>query len=90
MCVSTVKWIIALLQGVRHGALKKGEAPGELWSPYAVAIDSNSNYIYVAEGHPFGNFPRISIFSDAGEFLDSCTHEHMNCPEGIANSYTHK
>ena len=63
---------------------KEGNAPGELWYPNAVAIDRNSNHIYVAEGNPFGNFPRISIFSDGGEFLNSYTHEHMKYPKGIA------
>ena len=62
---------------------KKGRALGELWSPNAVAIDSNTNHIYVTEGHPFVNFPRISIFSDKGEFVDSYTHKHMRRPEGI-------
>ena len=63
---------------------KEGKAPGELWCPNAVAIDRNSNYIYVAEGNPLDNFGRISIFSDGGEFLNSYTHEHMKCPRGIA------
>ena len=29
---------------------KEGRAPGELWNPRGVAIDENSNLIYVAEG----------------------------------------
>ena len=62
---------------------KRGRAPGELWNPNAVAIDRNSNHIYVTEG-PFDNFARISIFSDGGEFLNCYTHEHMKYPRGIA------
>ena len=62
---------------------KKGKAPGELYYPYAVAIDRNTNNIYVTEGNIFSN-PRISIFSDGGEFLSSYTHEHMKRPRGIA------
>ena len=62
---------------------KEGKAPGELWYPKAVAIDRNTNNIYVTEGNMFSNFPRISIFSDGGEFLNSYTHEHMKCPRGI-------
>ena len=63
---------------------RKGRAPGELWSPNAVAIDSNTNYIYVAEGNMFDRSPRISIFTDKAEFLYAYTHERMQCPEGIA------
>ena len=63
---------------------KKGKDPGELHNPSAVAIDRNSNHIYVAEGDLYGNFARISIFSDGGEFLNSYTHEHMKHPFGIA------
>ena len=63
---------------------KKGKAPGELYYPNAVAIDRNSNHIYVTEGHLLYNFGRISIFSDGGEFLNSYTHEHMKRPNGIA------
>ena len=63
---------------------KRGQAPGELYNPHAVAIDRNSNHIYVAEGARYCNFGRISIFSDGGEFLNSYTHEDMKCPFGIA------
>ena len=62
----------------------KGQASGELYYPNAVAIDRNSNHIYVAEAELLGNFGRISIFSDGGEFLNSYTHEHMKRPRGIA------
>ena len=63
---------------------KKGEAPGELCYPHAVAIDRNTNNIYVTMGAMFFNFSRISIFSDGGEYLNSYTHEHMKRPRGIA------
>ena len=63
---------------------KKGKAPGELHGPHAVAIGRNSKHIYVTEGATFGNFGRISIFSERGEFLNSYTHEHMKRPRGIA------
>ena len=59
---------------------KKGRNPGELSSPRGVAIDKNSNHIYVAESYP----ARVSIFSESGEFLNVFTHEHMKCPFGIA------
>ena len=52
---------------------KRGRNPGELSNPKGVAIDENSNHIYVAEGYP----ARVSIFSESGEFLNSFTHEHM-------------
>ena len=63
---------------------KRGKAPGELWVSNAVAIDRNSNHIYVTEGGILDNFARISIFSEGGEFLTSYTHEHMKIPNGIA------
>ena len=78
--------VVPLYEDMRPvvSAGKKGKALGELWSPNAVAIDSNTNYIYVAEGHAFEKFPRISIFSERGEFINSCTLKRMKCPEGIA------
>ena len=60
---------------------KNGYAPGELWNPWGVAIDENSNLIYVAEG--FNSF-RISIFSDNGAFINTFTHQRMKEPWGIA------
>ena len=65
---------------------KEGKAPGELYCPRAVAIERNSNQIYVAEGgHPqLARFARISIFSEGGEYLNSFTHQDMTCPWGIA------
>ena len=54
--------------------------PGELSNPYAVAIDENSNHIYVTERYP----ARMSIFTESGEFLNVFTHEHMKDPCGIA------
>ena len=60
---------------------KKGHAPGDLWSPCGVAIDENTNLIYVAEG--FGSC-RVSIFSETGEFINTFTHQDMIAPWGIA------
>ena len=68
---------------------KKGKAPGELYSPYAVAIDCN-NRIFVAEGHcgsggdSYQSHARISVFSQRGEFLASFSHKHMTLTWGVA------
>ena len=69
--------------------INQGRAPGELWYPRAVAIDSNNNQIYVAEGlflwegNPY-NIARVSIFSETGEFLNIFSHPDMKWPWGIA------
>ena len=65
---------------------KKGKAPGELYYPHVVAIERNSNQIYVAEaGYSLvDTFARISIFSEGGEYLNSFTHQDMKWPWGIA------
>ena len=60
---------------------KKGQAPGELCYPWGVAIDENTNLIYVAEW--LGSC-RVSIFSETGEFLNTFTHQDMRAPWGIA------
>ena len=60
---------------------KIGQAPGELWNPRGVAIDENSNLIYVAE---WLDSCRVSIFSETGEFLNTFTHQDMREPWGIA------
>ena len=59
---------------------KKGQAPGELWYPQGVAIDENTNLIYVAEM----SICRISIFSETGEFLNTFTNQDLRKPYGIA------
>ena len=59
---------------------KDGKNPGELYNPRCVAIDENTNHIYVTEKYP----ARVSVFSESGEFLNTFTHEHMEYPEGIA------
>ena len=59
---------------------KSGKAPGELWCPWGVAIDENTNRIYVAEGT---GSCRVSIFSGTGAFIDTFAHE-MIAPHGIA------
>ena len=60
---------------------KQGLAPGELWDPCGVAIDENTNMIYVTER--FGS-RRVSIFSETGAFIDTFSHEDMRCLWGIA------
>ena len=60
---------------------KSGQAPGELLNPYGVAIDENTNLIYVAEGL---DSRRVSIFSETGEFINTFTHQDMRKPCGIA------
>ena len=67
-------------------SVKKGQAPEELWRPRGVAIDSNNNQIYVTDGY-YGSrnsFAHVSIFSDAGEFLNTFSHPDMKWPHGIA------
>ena len=59
---------------------KEGRAPGELWNPCGVAIDENTNMIYVAE---LGSH-RVSIFSETGAFINTFSHEDMRWPHGIA------
>ena len=60
---------------------KKGQAPGELCYPNGVAVDENTDLIYVAEG--FGS-PRVSIFSETGALINTFSHEDMRWPWGIA------
>ena len=62
---------------------KKGTAPGELFGPHAVRIDSN-NRIFVAEGFALASHARISVFSERGEFLTCFTHQDMRQPNGLA------
>ena len=58
---------------------ESGKAPGELWCPWGVAIDEDTNRIYVAEA-----LPRVSIFSETGEFIDTFAAQGMRSPRGIA------
>ena len=60
---------------------KRGRAPGELLNPYGVAIDKNTNLIYIAEG---SGSCRVSIFLETGEFINTFTHQDMREPYGIA------
>ena len=62
---------------------KKGKAPGELYYPRAVAIDSN-NRIFVTEGISLRSHARISVFSERGEFLSYFNHQDMRELWGIA------
>ena len=63
--------------------VKYGHAPGELWFAHGVAIDTNTDQIYIAEGYT-GNIARVSIFSETGEFLNTFSHPDMKYPWGIA------
>ena len=47
--------------------VKGGKAPGELYDPEGVAIDTN-NSIFIAEGDASGH-RRIYVFSEKGEYL---------------------
>ena len=62
---------------------KCGRAPGELYSPNSVAVDSN-NRIFVADGFAALSHARISVFSERGDFLTSFTHQNMRLPYGLA------
>ena len=69
--------------------VKYGLDRGELWYPHTIAIDSNSNQIYVVEGIYFKevnslNIARVSIFSETGEFINMFSHPDMKEPWGIA------
>eukprot|EP00800_Vazella_pourtalesii_P012513 TRINITY_DN293_c0_g1_i9.p1 TRINITY_DN293_c0_g1~~TRINITY_DN293_c0_g1_i9.p1 ORF type:complete len:409 (+),score=94.70 TRINITY_DN293_c0_g1_i9:373-1599(+) len=57
---------------------KLGNAPGELFYPHAVAIDSNDR-IFITQ-----LLARISVFSVKGEFLTSFSHQDMRGPYGVA------
>ena len=62
---------------------KWGTAPGELYYPNAVTVDSN-NRIFIAEGDVSESHARISVFSERGDFLTSFTHQDMREPYGLA------
>ena len=62
---------------------EKGKAPGELYCPNGVAIDTN-NHIFVAKGSISGSPARISKFSEKGEFLTTFTHKVLRYPHGLA------
>ena len=63
--------------------VKRGRAPGELFYPKTVAVDSN-NRIFVAEGNLLASHARISVFSERGDFLTCFTHQDMREPHGLA------
>ena len=60
-----------------------GRAPGELWHPRGLAIDTSTNQIYLTEGG-LDDSARISIFSDTGDFLSCFSHHLLRWPWGIA------
>ena len=59
-----------------------GKTDRELYCPRAVAIDPDSNLIYVVGGEYNSAF--VSIFSETGEFLNFFTHKHIISLWGIA------
>ena len=66
-----------------------GKRLGEFWHPCGVAIDSDTNQIYVTEGDFYRcgyipNLTRVSIFSETGVFLKAFSHKLMKCAHGIA------
>ena len=60
---------------------KEGCVPGELLCPYGVAIDENTGSVYVAAS---GFGPRVSVFSETGNFLTIFSHQGITSPHGIA------
>ena len=60
----------------------KDEKPGQLWRPMSIAIDSDTNNIYVVDGSD--SYSRLSIFTDTGEFFKAFPLDHMKCPYGLA------
>ena len=52
--------------------------PGEFYYPYSIAIDSETNNIYVCDG---GN-NRVQVFNESLEFLFTFS-DKMNTPDGI-------
>ena len=67
---------------------EEGLAPGELWSPRGVAIDTATNHIYVAEGDGTC-VTRVSIFSENGYHLSRYMHELIKSLWGIAVHENH-
>ena len=59
----------------------RGSAPGELNNPCGVAIDDNTNRVYVIETR---ESCRISVFSETGEFVNAIQNPHMTQPHGVA------
>ena len=57
----------------------EGKSAGELWRPRAIAIDSNTGKIYVAD-----EISHVNIFSETLEFLKAFTYDNMKSPWGIA------
>ena len=59
---------------------KEGRAPGELYSPYGVAINEVTHQIFVASCFNHS----IEIFSETGEFIFQLGLGHLTEPRGIA------
>ena len=59
---------------------KRGVAPGELYSPYGVAVHEENRQIFVA--NTFNN--RVEMFSETGEFFHQLGVGQLSTPSGIA------
>ena len=59
---------------------KKGSAPGELFSPFGVAVDQDTSRIFVANSLN----DRVEIFSESGEYLSQLGVGHLADPYRIA------
>ena len=57
---------------------------GKCSSPRGIAIDPNTNYMYVAEILFPPPIARLSIYSEKAEFVDAFVSEHLTSPWGIA------
>ena len=59
---------------------KEGEAPGELYIPYGVAIHEETHQIFVVN---YG-YDRVEIYSETGEFINQLGVGVLSSPYGIA------
>ena len=59
---------------------RRGLAPGGLYNPWGVAINEDTNRIYVAELY----YRKVLIFSETGAFMDTLSHKDMIALHGIA------
>ena len=59
---------------------KKGDAPGELYCPFGVAIHEETHQILVVNSHNH----RVELFSETGEFFHQLSVGQLSDPWGIA------
>ena len=57
-----------------------GTGPGQLDSPYAIALDSDGN-VYVADG---GTNDKVVVFDSSGAFVNEFTWTGLDDPQGVA------